>query len=253
MRGFSLAAAMVATQTPGTAMPGQVRITTVAATMPAALMTHQDRRIAPAIKKNHHLFLSANGFGNGIQRRGRKALLGFLLAQIQHPPVRQRCPVGPFAQAMPGVFSQRGIAQRFKRRCCTSQYHRYIEIRCPLNRHIAGRITKTILLLERAVVFFVENNQSGSRQWREQGRACPHYQRGAPGPGFSPGRQPFALTQTGVNDSGLQAQSLTESSQQLWSQSDFRNQNQCLPPGRQYFFDQAHVDLGLPATRDSVK
>ena len=101
----------MAAQTPCTAMPGQVRITTVTAAMPATLVAHQHRRVTPAIEKDHRLLLPIDGFGDSFQGSRSQALKRGLLAQVQHPPLRKRGFGRTFAQAVPGVFSTRSITQ----------------------------------------------------------------------------------------------------------------------------------------------
>jgi len=80
-------------------------------------------------------------------------------------------------------------------------------------------------------VFFVDDDQSGVDQWREDGGAGTDDELRIAGSRLLPSVEPLARAEAGVHDGEACAEAFLQSPYELWRQPDLRYQQQALPPG----------------------
>ncbi len=143
--------------------------------VPAA-RAEDERVIAPPVEQQDHLPLfperagasPAERFAPPAQRspsRGRRSITS--TAGIGLSSTR-------LGMHQPCVLSQLGISPAFQRRRGRAQEHRHaFELR-PLDGHVAGVIARRCLLLERALVLFIDDDQPQSPRRRKDRRAGAH-------------------------------------------------------------------------------
>ncbi len=128
--------------------------------------------------------------------------------------------------------------------------------RRPLRRgagggHVAGVIPRGRLLLERALVLLVQDDQAQVRRWGEDRAAGPdHHRRPARGDPL-PVPMPLGVAQMAVQDRHL-AETQTKPLDRLRREADLRHQDNRLPPVADHFGDRLNIDLGLAAAGHAV-
>ena len=116
------------------------------------------------------------------------------------------------------------VVQAFEARRCAAEDHGNILQLRALDREIPGRIAKALLLLERGVVLFIDDDDSGVRQRQENCRARPDDNRCAAAAGGSPGQQTVAIGHRGMHGDNRAVETLLKAAEILRGQSNFRNQ-----------------------------
>jgi hypothetical protein len=119
---------------------------------------------------------------------------------------------------------------------------------------VTRRIANAVLLFERRVMLFIDDDQA------KLGQGCEYRQAGAEDDTClasqcgTPVAATRSLTQLAVqaDQPGIWKTS-RDPGFELWRQVDFRYQQERLLPCRQAAFDQAEIDFGLAAAGDAVQ
>ena len=127
--------------------------------------------------------------------------------------------------------STRDVMKTFQRRCGRTQHHGAYRFARAKHGHIARRITHTVLLLERGIVFFIDHDQAQTRQRRKHGEARADHNIGATGGGIE---KPIHTRDTGettmLGDDCRLWKTRRHLAQKLWGEVYFRHQHQRLLP-----------------------
>ena len=142
--------------------------------VPAA-RADDERVIAPPVEQQDDLPLFPEGPVHRLpERLAQPAQEALLVAQVDHVDGRHRPALDPICHDQPRVLSQLGVSPAFQRRRGRAQEHRHaLELR-PLDRDVAGMIPRHGLLLERAFMFLVNDDQPQPPRRREDRRAGAH-------------------------------------------------------------------------------
>ena len=122
------------------------------------------------------------------------------------------------------------------------------------DREIARRVAKAaLLLLERGVVFLVDDHDAEIRDRREHRRARAEHDARLARQALAPGRQPLGVGQRGVQQRQRHGEALAEARHQLRRETDLRHQHQRALSAPQRVLDRVQIDLGLAAAGDAVE
>ena len=151
---------------------------------------HQ-RRVAAAIEEEQALLAGRQGLGHGRHQRRREpgARFGRLFAQVDQLDARQDRAPAPRGELQPPIAPGLGVPERLQRRRGRGQHHQGVLDLGPRHGQIAGLVDEPVLLLERAVVFLVDDDQLQPRIGQKERRARAHYDAAAPLGHRLPGRR----------------------------------------------------------------
>ena len=119
-------------------------------------------------------------------------------------------------------------------------------------RHIAGLVTRSLVLLVRGLVLLVDNDDAHIAQRCEQRTAGADHHARTPGPDEIPLVVTLPLAHARVHDGDRMTEAATETGDCLGSQADFGHQDQCRLMARHHLFDGAEVHLRLAGTGYAV-
>ena len=124
----------------------------------------------------------------------------------------------------------------------------------PENANIARRITHAVLLFERWIMLFINDDQAEPRHGREDRQPGTENDARLAGKSRSPVALTGCLGQFAMqgNDTGL-GKARPDPTLQLWRQVDFRDQQQGLPTSRQSLLDQPKINFGFAATGHAMQ
>ncbi len=143
------------------------RITARTVRQPATAETGQHRRISAPIEEQHHLLAARQNGVHTFKQWRRYTALQRLIAHIQQIDARRLGVAGTLIEPQVPVTIGLHIAQRFKRWRGRPKYHRALRTLPTHDRQVARRITETLGLLERRIVFFVDDHQAQIGDRRE--------------------------------------------------------------------------------------
>jgi hypothetical protein len=139
--------------------------------------TNQGWREAAAIEEDQRLAADTEVSLYSCSQRFAKALDGLSAGQIDEPNVRWLRSASALWKFKPGEIAGTTMLQQFQRRCGRAENDRNVAVFRTSDGEIASRITQALLLLERVVVFFVNDNQAEVGEWCKYGRSGADYQR----------------------------------------------------------------------------
>ncbi len=163
--------AVVALQATAATMHGHRCIAAVAGRGPAAVMAQQHRCVATAVLEHQHLLAPLQVLADAGQNIGREAIVQWPFAHIKDAHARWSCIAGTLLQAQVGVAPGIGVVQGFQRGRGTAEQHGNAERLGAHQGEIARVVADAVLLLVAAVMFLVDDQQTGLRQRREHCRA----------------------------------------------------------------------------------
>src|SRR5690606_10652934 len=232
---------------------GEPRITMNAFRHPAAIAALQGRSKAPAVDENQHLVTPFQMLANVLQQPGRKPFLQWFhggIQQAQAWPFGIACSPGKAEMA---IAAGQGVVQGLQAGCGRTQHDRDVFRTGPYYRKIAGRVAETVLLLEGAVMLFIDDDDSRPCLWRKNCRSRADENRGDAIAGLQPCLQAFTIGEPRVQDRYATAEALAEALDGLWRQAYLGYQHNGLFALLQHLVDNLHVDLGLATARDAIE
>ena len=217
----------------------------------AAFSAESEGRIAPTIDEQHRLLTGCQGPGYrcrqgwGDESTPRRRVR----SQIDNLDAGHRGTAVTVRQVDAAVACGSDIHIRLQRRRRGCKDDRAFAQPCPHHRHVAGVVTDAVLLLEAAVMFLIDHNQSEIGKRQEQGgagtndnlRATPRH-----GP---PGLAAAFWGDLRMPDCGGRTKAFAEALEPLRGQGDFRQQDQDLTTVSQCCGDRLKIDLGLARAR----
>ena len=169
---------------------------------------------------------------------------------------RQTRARGALAQAdQPVAAAARGVPT-LKRRCGRTEHDRQAATRRQRDRQVAGRVARTLLLLEGRVVLLVDHHRHQRRQRDQHGKPGAKHDPGAPLGSRQPVRCPFGVGHVAVQDGERQHwKSLADALRELGRQGDLRHQHQRLRGliACQQCRKPAEINLGFATAGDAVQ
>ena len=226
---------------------------------PAAGGTAENRRVAAAVEEDQALLAACQTRADGAQQHAGQPILELLQARIDALHLRQASVLdGAFAQREQAIARWRtrvsGVGPAFERRRRRTEDDGDAQRVGTEDRHVARRIAHAVLLLERGVVLFVDDDQPQlgqrreDRETRAQHDARAAVERGTPVP------RPRRIGQFAVqaDQPGL-GKTCRDAGFELRREVDLGHQEQGLFAGGQRAFDEAQVNLGLAAAGDPVQ
>ena len=124
----------------------------------------------------------------------------------------------------------------------------------PVDREVARRVARTLLLLVRRVVLLIDHDQPEPGQWRKHRQACAQHDVGPPQMGQQPVLQALHRRQAAVHGHHpMPRKALGKSSLELRREVDLGHQDQRLAACGQHLLGGVQVDLGLAAASDPMQ
>ena len=197
-RQGALMAAMVATQAARALVQGHMGIAARTIGQPTAFVANQGGREPAPVEKQQHLTIVRQVSLHHAQQGRREGAVHGLAAQVQQDHTRRLGTTGPLRQRQASVTTLLHVKQGFQRRRGGTQQHRHLAVVGAPHGQVAGGIAKPVLLLERGVVFFVDNDQAQARQRREHRGAGADDHGGRAGRRLLPGTQTLAVIKAGM-------------------------------------------------------
>ncbi len=231
--------------------PGAAR----AACVPAAGFARKDRRIPAPIDEHQALLAPRQAGADRREHRRAKALLSRLVAQIDGThhgqPGTGR---GALVERDSRVAALAEVVPALERRRRAAQHHRAGGELRSIDGRIACRISQAFLLLEGAVVLFVDHDERKLGQGREHRQARAENDAGIAACGSQPCRSACHVLEPAVHQGKLGfGKRFPEAAFELWRQADLGNQHERLPAAFQHARDEMEIDLGLAASGDAVQ
>ncbi len=145
-----------------------------------------------------------------------------------------------------------GVVQRLerRRRCAHQQWD--VEQLRAFHREIARRVAESVLLFERSVVLFVDNDQPEAREGHEDRAASSDQHARVAAAARVPRLCALAFGQAGVIHRRV-AEATGKALERLRGQRDFGDQHQYLVAAGEDGLDRLQINLGLAAARDAVQ
>ena len=143
--------------------------------------------------------------------------------------------------------------QRFQRRRRRAEHDRNAEPLRAHDRQVARGVAEAFLLLERAVVLLVDDDQARPRERAEHSGARADDDAGAALAGTAPRRQPFAVAQVRVQHRQRRVEARAKACDQLRRERDLGHEHQRLLAARDDGGDRAQIDLGLAAAGHAIQ
>ncbi len=113
-------------------------------------------------------------------------------------------------------------------------------------------IPRRLILLERAIVLFVNNHQAQLRSRRKNGTASPDNHVNVPRRDLLPIPMSLRVRQLTMQH-GDSRKPAAETLPRLWGQADFRDQHNRLFTAGDDLFYRLQINLGLPTTRYTMQ
>ncbi len=248
-----LVAAVMAAQHALRAVHGQTRVAARAFAVPAAVMAEQGGRIAAPVAEHECLLAAFEGLAQRRERGLGQAVVQALAAQVDDLHARRFGASGTPGQLEAAVAARGDVGEALQRRRGRTQHHRHAQRARADDREIARVVAPAVLLLVRAVVFLVDDDQSRMCQWGEYRRARAEHHRRLAARGGEPGLRACAIGQARMQHRDRHAEALAVATHGLRCETDFRHQHQGLPTARDARADRAEIDLGLAGAGDAVE
>ena len=192
----------------------------------------------------------------GVKRPGKKWVTGrpfSVAAQIDDLDLGHGGAGGARGQRKQADSALVGSMVRLDRgRGAPEDAHRTGVLR-PEQGHVAGVIAKALVLLERRVVLFVDDDQPeiGDRRKQRGARADRHLH--PPPAERLPGVLALSRGETAMKHCDVVSEARAETSDELWRERDLRHEQDRPTAQLAHFVDGAEVHLGLSGTGDAVQ
>ena len=173
------------------------------------------------------------------------------MPQVDHLHDRHRPSLDAVGHDQSRISAALGVLPAFQRGRGRAQQHRHALELCPLDRHVAGVISRDGLLLERAFMFLVDHDQAQPPRRGEDRRSGADDDFDLACRDALPVPMPFDIAQMAVQH-GHPGKPPAKPADRLRRQADLRHQHDRLAAPRHHLLDGREVDLGLAAARDSV-
>ena len=187
-----------------------------------------------------------------MQERVAQAVPQAPTADVKHAEPRHQGAPGARLQFVQAVTPPRNVGQGLQRGRCAAEHRRDLQQLRALARDIAGRIAQSLLLLERSVVFLVNDDQAEVVKRGEYRRSRSDEDPVVSRPALHPRSESRAIA-LGRMQCRRRPESSTKARERLGSQTDLRHQDQNLPAAVDDLCDNPHVDLGFAAAGDTVE
>ena len=248
-----LVAAVVAAQLLFAAVPGHQAVAARAFVLPAAVPAQNHRGEAAPVEEHQRLLAARQGVADRLEGGGQQRPVRGGVAGVEQFDGRRARVAGAAHQAQPVVAAGAGQVQGLQRRGGAAVHHRHRQLLGAPGGQVAGVVAETVLLFQRSVVGFVDDDQAGVGERREHRRAGADNNARPAVPGGHPGVQALAVGEAGVQHRHRHREALAEAAQGLGRQADLRHQHQHLFAGGQHRRHGLQVDLGLAAAGDAVE
>ena len=142
----------------------------------------QHRRVAAAVEQDEALLATQQALLHRTEQRRRDHDLFALVARqgshVDDTHARQRAAADALGQRQAPVRALLGALPGFeRRRGRAEQYSDAFVVAAP-DRKITRRVARALLLLERRVVLFIDDDQAKPRHRREHRKACAEHEVG---------------------------------------------------------------------------
>jgi hypothetical protein len=122
------------------------------------------------------------------------------------------------------------------------------------DRHVARRVAQAFLLLERGVVFLVDDDQAQARQRHEHREPGAEHDVGASLQRLEEAARARRIGHAAVGADDVRGgKARGDAAFELRRQGDLRHQHQRLAAAREHGIDGAQIDFGLAAAGDAVQ
>ncbi|CDF21703.1 uncharacterized protein BN736_01468 [Prevotella sp. CAG:617] len=238
---------------------GQADVAARAARYPAARVTLNDGRVAPAVLEQNDLLALLQRllhFLNQSRREGRvHEFLAAQLLDVLHLDDRQLDVAVALRQAHQAVFARQGVVVALDGRCGRAQQHLGAVEAGGHGGHVAGVVARGgVLLLVGGFVLLVHDNQAEPPEGQEERRAHAQNQAvGLVGELLLPDFHALGVGKLGVVHAHLLAKHARHALHDLRGQGYFGQQVEHLLAAAQAALDELGVDFGLSARGDAVK
>jgi hypothetical protein len=157
-------------------------------------------------------------------------------------------------QLLPAITSTLSMNQRLERRRGGAEHHRHAALPRAPDRDVAAMVANAILLLERGIVLFVDDDEPEARQRCKDREPRPEDKIGHAARRLAPVAQALAGRKPAVQRHGsLVRQRSGEALPELRREVDFRHEDQHLPAGGHALGGGGDVHLGLAAAGDALE
>ena len=230
-----------------------------AAALPATGAAVQHRRVAAAVEQQQALLAARDALlDRRLQRRrqhrGLRAARARQPVHVEHAHRRQCAASHARGQREPRVAPLLGTLPGLQRRRGRPQDHRHALEPAAVDREVARRVARPLLLLVGRIVLLVDDDQPRPWQRREDRHARAQHEVGAAGQRQQPVAQPLRRRQPAVQaDQHPAGEARGEARLELRREVDLGHQHQRLPAGVQRLGGGAQVDLGLARPGDPVQ
>ncbi len=177
-----------------------------------------------------------------------------VVAQVDDGGARRQRLAGAPRQRQAREFSAQHVLQRLERRRRGAEHHRSTGALRAQDGEVARRIAEAaFVLLERGVVFLVDDDEAEIRDRREHRGARAEHDARLAGHALPPGGETLGVGERGVQHGDRHREALAEAPDELRREPDLRHQHQRALAAPQRSLDGVQVDLGLAAAGDAVQ
>ncbi|MNM38523.1 hypothetical protein D3C81_492800 [compost metagenome] len=247
------AVAVVAVQPSPGLMPGVPGIAALAGSAPAALVADEGGCIATAVEKQHHLIARRQVLRHQLLQLGGEPGLQPHALDVEDHLAGGLGVAGTPRQAEVVILASFGIVQGLKRRGGGAEQYGDAGAMGPHHREIPGVVAKTVLLLEGAVVFLVDDDDAEVLERGEHRGAGADQDGGSAVAAGEPGIEPLPVVHGGVHRHHRHLEATAEAVDGLGGEAYFRHHHQGLLARLEQGLEDAQVDLGLAGARDAVQ
>ncbi|MNZ58589.1 hypothetical protein D3C78_766030 [compost metagenome] len=253
MRQRAHAVAVVAVQPAPGLMPGVPGVAALAGGAPAALVADKRRGIAAAVEKQHHLVAGRQVLRHQLLQLGGEPGLQPHALDVEDYLTGGLGVAGAPRQAEVVILAALGVVQRLQRGGGRAEQDWDAGAMGPHHRQIPRVVAKTILLLEGAVVFLVDDDDAEVLERGEHRGAGADQDGGAAVAAGEPGIEPLPVVHGGVHRHHGHLEAAPEAVDGLGGEAYFRHHHQGLLARLEQGLEDAQVDLGLAGARDAVQ
>jgi hypothetical protein len=119
---------------------------------------------------------------------------------------------------------------------------------------VAGRIAEpAFVLLERGVVFLVDDDHAEIGDWREHRRTRPQHDARFARNALPPGGEAFGIGERGMKHRDRNGETFAKAADELRREPDLRDQDQRAPVATQGALHRVQIDFGLAAAGDAIQ
>ena len=229
-----------------------------AAALPGTRAAVQHRRVAAAVEQHQALLAAGQSRLQRLQQGRREGGATRRLARLQRHVHQAHARQGPAAdtlgQTEPAVGALLGALPALQRRGGRPKHDRHVLQPPAVDRQIARRVARALLLLERRVVFFIDHDQTQARHRGKHRQPGAEHQIGVAKVGREPMAQALRRRQSAVQRyQAVRGKTGRKTGLELGRQVDLRHQHQHLPAAGQGLRCRLQIDLRLAAAGDAMQ